>query len=198
MLLGLSFVIIWGIVIWMLGREFQSDTTEVPASWFSVLNSLFIILFAPLFSKVWESKFNPSGPMKFAIGLLFVGLGFAVLSYGASGIPEGAKTASVSLMFLVFAYFLHTLGELCVSPVGLSYVSKLAPVKFVSLMFGIWFTANFFANLLGGVTGSFIDPISEEYGLSAFFLMFTIIPIVAAVIMMLLNPVLKRKMHGIE
>ncbi|APG65329.1 MFS transporter [Tenacibaculum todarodis] len=197
-LLGASFVIIWGIVIWMLNREFQSDTTEVPASWFSVLNSLFIILFAPAFSKLWESKFNPSGPVKFAIGLLLVGLGFGALAYGASGIPEGAKSASVSLIFLVVAYFLHTMGELCVSPVGLSYVSKLAPVKFVSLMFGIWFTANFFANLLGGITGSYMDPIMEEHGLSTFFLIFTIIPIAAALIMLLLNPMLKRKMHGIE
>lgn len=197
-LLALSFVIIWGIVIWMLTREFQSDATEVPASWFSVLNSLFIILFAPIFSKIWESKFNPSGPVKFAIGLLLVGLGFAALAYGSAGIPDGAKTASVSLMYLVIAYFLHTMGELCVSPVGLSYVSKLAPVKLVSMMFGIWFTANFFANLLGGFTGSFIDPISEEYGLSTFFLIFTIIPIAAAVIMFLLNPMLKRKMHGID
>ncbi|WP_055447772.1 peptide MFS transporter [Lacinutrix mariniflava] len=198
LLLGSSFVIIWGIVIWMLTREFQSDATEVPASWFSVLNSLFIILFAPMFSKLWESKLNPSGPVKFAIGLFLVGLGFGVLAYGAAGIPDGAKTASVSLIFLVIAYFFHTLGELCVSPVGLSYVSKLAPVKFVSLMFGIWFTANFFANLLGGFTGSYIDSISEEYGLSTFFLMFTIIPIVAAVIMLVLNPMLKRKMHGIQ
>jgi POT family proton-dependent oligopeptide transporter len=198
MLLGLSFVIIWGIVIWMLNREFQMDTTEVPASWFSVLNSLFIILFAPVFSKIWESKYNPSGPIKFAIGLLLVGVGFAVLAYGSAGIPDGAKTASVSLMFLVFAYFFHTMGELCVSPVGLSYVSKLAPLKFVSMMFGIWFTANFFANLIGGFTGSYMDPIMEEHGLSTFFLIFTIIPIAAAIIMFLLNPMLKRKMHGIE
>jgi len=182
----------------MLNREFEAETTEVPASWFSVLNSLFIILFAPVMGKIWESKYNPSGPMKFAIGLLLVGIGFAVLAYGAMAIPDGAKTASVSLMFLVFAYFFHTMGELCVSPVGLSYVSKLAPLKLVGLMFGVWFTANFFANLLGGITGSFIDPISEKYGLSTFFLIFTIIPIAAAVIMMLLNPMMKRKMHGIE
>lgn len=196
--LGLSFVIIWGIVIWMLNRDFQLEATEVPASWFSVLNSLFIILFAPLFSKIWQSKYNPSGPVKFAIGLLLVGLGFAVLAYGAAGIPDGAKTASVSLIFLVVAYYLHTMGELCVSPVGLSYVSKLAPVKLVGLMFGVWFTANFFANLLGGFTGSYIDSISEKYGLSTFFLIFTIIPIAAALIMLMLNPMMKRKMHGIE
>lgn len=196
--LGLSFLIIWGIVIWMLKREFSSDATEVPASWFSVLNSLFIILFAPLFSKIWESKFNPSGPIKFALGLVLLGVGFAVLSYGASTIPEGAKTASVSLMFLVVAYLFHTLGELCISPVGLSYVSKLAPLKLVGLMFGIWFIANFIANLLGGITGSYIDQISEEYGLSTFFLIFTVIPIVAALILVVINPIMKRMMHGIK
>lgn len=196
--LGLSFVIIWGIVIWMLKKEFSSDATEVPASWFSVLNSLFIILFAPLFSKVWESKFNPSGPIKFALGLVLLGIGFAVLSYGASAIPEGAKSASVSLMFLVVAYLFHTLGELCISPVGLSYVSKLAPLKLVGLMFGIWFIANFIANFLGGITGSYIDQISEEYGLSTFFLIFTVIPIAAAVILVVINPMMKRMMHGVK
>ena len=196
--LGLSFVIIWGIVIWMLKKEFSSDATEVPASWFSVLNSLFIILFAPLFSKVWESKFNPSGPIKFALGLVLLGIGFAVLSYGASAIPEGAKSASVSLMFLVVAYLFHTLGELCISPVGLSYVSKLAPLKLVGLMFGIWFIANFIANFLGGITGSYIDQISEEYGLSTFFLIFTVIPIAAAVILVVINPMIKRMMHGVK
>ncbi|WAC01429.1 oligopeptide:H+ symporter [Lacinutrix neustonica] len=196
--LGLSFVIIWGIVIWMLNREFQADTTEVPASWFSVLNSLFIILFAPVFSKIWESKFNPSGPVKFAIGLLLVGLGFGILAFGATAIPDGAKTASVSLMFLVGAYLLHTLGELCVSPVGLSYVSKLAPAKLVGMMFGIWFVSNFLANLLGGITGSYMDPIMEEHGLSNFFLIFTIIPIVAALVMFLLNGKIKKMMHGIQ
>jgi len=196
--LGLSFVIIWGIVLWMLKREFEADATEVPASWFSVLNSLFIILFAPLFSKIWESKFNPSGPIKFAIGLVLLGVGFAVLAYGASEIPEGAKTASVSLMFLVVAYLFHTLGELCISPVGLSYVSKLAPLKLVGLMFGIWFIANFIANFLGGITGSYIDQISEEHGLSRFFLIFTIIPFAAALILVIINPIMKRMMHGVK
>lgn len=196
--LGTSFAIIWAIVIYMLYNQFTQDRTEVPASWFGVLNSFFIIAFAPLFSKIWKSKFNPSGPVKFAIGLILLGSGFAVLSYGSLGIPVGAKTASVSMIFLVLAYLLHTLGELCLSPVGLSYVSKLAPVKLVGLMFGIWFFANFVANLLAGLTGSYIDPIVEEYGMPTFFMIFTIIPVAAGLVLIILNKKLISMMHGIR
>jgi len=196
--LGTSFVIIWGIVIWMLIREFKADATEVPASWFGILNSFFIIAFAPLFSKIWETRFNPSGPVKFAIGLFLVGFGFAILAYGSYGIEQGAKTASVSMAWLILAYLFHTLGELCVSPVGLSYVSKLAPVKLVGLMFGIWFVANFIANLMAGITGSYIDAITEKYSISVFFLIFTIIPIAAALVMLALNGFMKKRMHGVE
>jgi POT family proton-dependent oligopeptide transporter len=195
--LGTSFLIIWGIVIWMLVREFRADATEVPASWFGILNSFFIIALAPLFSKMWESRYNPSGPVKFAIGLILMGLGFAILAYGGTEIEQGAKTASVSMIWLILAYLLHTLGELCVSPVGLSYVSKLAPVKLVGLMFGIWFIANFIANYTAGLTGSFIDEITTKYSISYFFLIFTFIPIAAGLVMLGLNKMLKKKMHGI-
>lgn len=198
LLLGSSFVIVWGIIIWMLNREFQADVAEVPASWFQILNSFFIISFAPLFSKIWESKLNPSGPVKFAIGLLLLGIGFAILAYGGSTIPQGAQTASVSMIWLILAYWFHTMGELCVSPVGLSYVSKLSPARFVGLMFGIWFVANFFANLLAGLTGSFIDNIINNYSITVFFLIFTFIPILAGAIMLGLNGFLKKKMHGID
>ena len=194
--LGTSFVIIWGIVIWMINNEFSQDATEIPASWFSVLNSLFIIIFAPIFSKIWASKYNPSGPIKFSIGLILLGLGFGFLAYGSMSIPYGAQTASVSILWLVIAYLFHTLGELCVSPVGLSYVSKLAPVRLVGLMFGFWLLSSFFANLIGGFTGSYINIISEKVGLSGFFLIFTLIPIGAGIVMFLLNGFLKKKMHG--
>jgi POT family proton-dependent oligopeptide transporter len=197
-ILGSSFVIIWGIVLWMLNREFTQDAAEVKASWFGILNSFFIIAFAPLFSKIWQSKLNPTGPVKFAIGLVLLGLGFGILAYGSMGIPLGAKTASVSMIFLILAYLFHTLGELCVSPVGLSYVSKLAPLKLVGMMFGIWFVANFIANLTAGFTGSYIDPIVEEYGMSTFFLIFTIIPLGAGVLMLILNKTLLKMMHGIR
>ena len=194
--LSTSFVIIWGLVIWMLWREFNAEATEVPASWFGILNSFFIISLAPLFSKIWESKYNPTGPVKFAIGLMLLGFGFAILAYGSMSIDQGAKVASVSMIWLILAYLFHTLGELCVSPVGLSYVSKLAPAKLVGLMFGIWFVANFVANLLAGLTGSLIDGITEKYSLSAFFLIFTVLPFLAGLVMLGMNKFLVKKMHG--
>jgi len=196
--LGTSFVIIWAIVIWMLVREFKSDSTEVAASWFSVLNSLFIIIFAPLFSKIWQSRFNPSGPVKFALGLILVGIGFAALAYGSLSIPQGAQFASVSMIWLILAFLFHTLGELCVSPVGLSYVSKLAPVRLVGLMFGVWFIANFLAGVIGGWTAGYMDPILEDYGLATFFMIFTLIPIAAGLIMLAISKWVIRKMHGIR
>ncbi len=196
--LGASFAIIWGIVIWMIVREFSETATEIPASWFSVLNSLYIILLAPLFSKIWSSKYNPSGPVKFAIGLILLGAGFAFLAFGAWGIPLGAEQASVSIVWLILAYLFHTMGELCISPVGLSYVSKLAPIKLVGLMFGFWFVCSAVANYLGGKTGSYIDKISEAYGLSNFFLIFFVIPVLAGILMIVLKPILIKKMHGID
>ncbi len=171
---------------------------EVPASWFGILNSLFIILFAPLFSKIWESKYNPSAPVKFGVGLILLGLGFGVLAYGSANILPGATSAEASMIFLIVAYFLHTLGELVVSPVGLSYVSKLSPPKLIGMMFGIWFLANFVANLLAGLSGSMIDYISETYSMSVFFMIFTAIPIVAGVAVMSMNKFLTKKMHGIR
>jgi proton-dependent oligopeptide transporter, POT family len=171
---------------------------EVPASWFGVLNSLFIILLAPVFSKIWGSKYNPTGPVKFGIGLILLGLGFAVLAFGSMTIPKGAETAQVSMIFLILAYLLHTMGELAVSPVGLSYVSKLSPANLVGFMFGIWFLASFVANTLAGLSGSFIDKISEEFGLTVFFLVFTAIPALAGVAIMLMNKFLLKKMHGIR
>ena len=197
-LLGISFAIIWGLIVWMLKKEFTQETTEVPASWFGILNSFFIIAVAPLFSNLWQSKYNPTGPMKFAIGLILLGLGFGVLSFGSLSIPLGAKSASVSMIYLIVAYFLHTMGELFLSPVGTSYVSKLAPVKYLGLMFGVWYLASFVANTLAGITGSYIDPIVDNKGMSFFFMIFMVIPIGAGVIMILLNKTILKLMHGIR
>ena len=196
--LGISFLSIWGFVIWKLSIIFSSQSTEIEASWFLILNSLFIIFLAPLFSKWWESKFNPSAAVKFGIGMILLGIGFGALAYGSSDIPQGAKTASVSLIWLVLAYLFHTMGELCISPVGLSYVSKLVPAKKIGMMFGIWYLVNAVGNFLAAKTGSYIDPIVEKYSMSYFFLIFTIIPAVVGLIFLVLNPLIKRLMHGIR
>ncbi|PHI19118.1 MFS transporter [Lewinellaceae bacterium SD302] len=199
-LLGLGFVGVWGLIGYMLYQQFTADSNEVPAGWFQIFNSLFIICLAPTFSKLWAKNIPAlrSGPIKFALGLTLLGLGFAILAFGAMSIPDGAKTASVSMFWLIAAYLFHTLGELCISPVGLSYVSKLAPLRLVGLMFGVFFVANFIANFAGGLTGSYIEPIAEEIGLSGFFLIFAAVPIGAAIVLVLINPWMKKMMHGIE
>jgi len=197
-ILGISFLGIWGIAIWKLTVILPKDNAEIEASWFLILNSLFIIGLAPLFSKWWESKYNPPAAVKFGIGMLLLGIGFGALAYGSSGIPQGAKTASVSIIWLVIAYLLHTMGELCVSPVGLSYVSKLVPPKKIGMMFGIWYLVNFLGNFLAGYIGKSIDSIVEQYSMSYFFLIFTIIPVVVGVIFLVLNPLMKKLMHGIR
>jgi POT family proton-dependent oligopeptide transporter len=196
--LGTSFIGIWGIVIWKLSVIIPQQNAEIEASWFLILNSLFIIFLAPLFSKWWESKFNPSAAIKFGIGMILLGIGFGALAYGSSSIPQGAKTASVSLIWLVLAYLFHTMGELCVSPVGLSYVSKLVPAKKIGMMFGIWYLVNALGNYLAAKTGSYIDPIVEQYSMSFFFLIFTIIPAIVGLIFLILNPLIKKLMHGIR
>ena len=176
----------------------KENEIQIPATWFLILNSLFIIAFAPLFSKWWESKYNPAPAYKYAIGLFLLGIGFAFLAYGASGIPQGAKTASVSMLWLILAYLFHTLGELCVSPVGLSYVSKLVPARMIAFMFGVWYLALAIGNKTSGQMGAMIDDITAKYDISTFFLIFTFVPIIIGVIALLLNPVLKKLMHGVR
>lgn len=198
LILGTSFVIIWAVVIWMISNQFSNPEVEVPASWFSILNSLFIITLAPLFSKLWESKYNPSGAIKYALGLLLLGAGFAFLAYGSSDIPSGAKAASVSMIWLIFAYLFHTLGELCISPVGLSYVSKLVPARMIAVMFGIWYLAVAIGNKTAGTMGGMIDDFTAQYSLSSFFLIFTLVPFIGSLILIIINPIIKKLMHGIK
>jgi POT family proton-dependent oligopeptide transporter len=199
-ILGIAFVLVWILIGNMLYEQFTTTEPEVAAGWFQIFNSLFIICFAPAFASLWEKKisFLQRGPVKFAMGLILLGIGFAILALGASTIPDGAKTASVSMFWLIAAYLFHTLGELCISPVGLSYVSKLAPVRLIGLMFGVFFVANFVANFAGGLTGSYIEPIAEQVGLSGFFLIFAIIPITAGLVFIAISGWMKKMMHGID
>ncbi|WP_415375855.1 peptide MFS transporter [Patiriisocius sp. Uisw_017] len=196
--LALSFVIIWIIAIWMLFTEFQKDIAEVPASWFGVLNSLFIIAMAPLFSKWWESKYNPNANMKYAIGMILLGIGMACVAIGASDIPAGAETAAVSMIWLILVYFFHTMGELCISPVALSYVSKLVPGRMIAMMFGVWYLAVAIGMKLAGVFGEASEGIAQTEGLSYFFWILTAVAVGLGVLSALLYPVIKKLMHGVR
>ena len=178
--------------------EKAENEIEIPATWFLILNSLFIILLAPLVSKLWESKYNPSLAGKYALGLFLLAGGFAFLAYGAKDIPQGAQTASVSFFWLIMAYLFHTLGELCVQPVGLSYVSKLVPARMIAFMFGVWYLALAIGNKTSGVLGEMIDEITAKYDISTFFMIFTVIPVIIGVIALVLHPLLKRLMHGVK
>ncbi|PNQ75231.1 MFS transporter [Hanstruepera neustonica] len=197
-ILAIAFIGLWILVLYRLNDKFSQEGNEVEATWFGILNSFFIITLAPLFSRWWESKYNPSAAMKYGIGLILLGLGFAFLSYGAGEIPSGAKTASVSMVFLIMAYLFHTMGELCISPVGLSYLSKLVPARMIGFMFGIWYLAIAVGQKAAGTMGGMIDKISEEYSMSTFFLIFTLVPIGAGFVAIVLNPLLKRLMHGVR
>ena len=197
-MLAIAFILIWALVVYRIWDKATSEELKVDATWFGILNSFFIITLAPLFSKWWESKYNPSAAMKYGIGLILLGLGFAILAYGASDIPSGAKTASVSMAFLIFAYLFHTMGELCLSPLGLSYLSKLVPARMIGFMFGVWYLAIAVGQKVANTMGGMIDKISEQYSLGIFFLIFAIVPIVVGFISMILNPILKKLMHGVR
>jgi proton-dependent oligopeptide transporter, POT family len=196
--LSISFIIIWGIAFWMLNDQFSGETLEVPASWFASLNSLYIITLAPLFSKWWESKYNPSANMKYAIGMSFLAIGMICVAIGSDGIVPGAKTASVSMIYLILVYLFITMAELCISPVGLSYVSKLVPGRMIGMMFGIWYLAVAIGMKGAAKFGENIDKIADEKGLSYFFWMLAIVSLVVAFISLIMSPVIKKLMHGVR
>lgn len=196
--LGIAFVGIWGLVIFRLVNKFSEPGNTIDASWFAILNSFFIISLAPLFSKWWESKYNPSAGMKYGFGLILLGIGFGILAFGAWDIPQGAMTAKVSIIFLILAYLFHTMGELCLSPLGLSYVSKLVPPRMIAFMFGVWYLAIAVGQKSAGAMGGMIDKISHEYSIGTFFLIFTIVPIGMGLLAMSLSPFMKKLMHGIK
>jgi len=158
-----------------------------PASWWQAVNALEIILFAPVFAWLW-TRLGPSGPStptKFALGLIGVGLGFIVLIPGAQMAAAGVK---VGIVWLMLVYLLHTLAELCLSPVGLSAMTKLAPARIMSLIMGVWFLGASVGNFLGGQAAAFYEsmPLSTLLGAVA------VLPIVAGVAMFLFRKPLTR------
>jgi POT family proton-dependent oligopeptide transporter len=139
-------------------------------SWLQSLNALFIIALAPVFAWLWVrlGSREPSSPAKFVLGLAAAGLGFVVLAVGAAQATGGAQ---VSPMWLVAVYVLHTIGELCLSPVGLSAMTKLAPARIGSLLMGVWFLSLSVGNYLGGRIASLYEalPLSNLFWLIAAF-----------------------------
>jgi proton-dependent oligopeptide transporter, POT family len=131
---------------------------EIPTGWFQSLNSIFIILCAPFFAWMWialaRRNLNPSAPAKFALGLMLMGSGFLVMAAAATIVAHGSK---VLPYWLTMTYLLHTFGELCLSPVGLSYYTKLAPKRFVGQMMGMWFLATSLGNLVAGLIAGEFD-----------------------------------------
>ena len=158
-----------------------------PASWFQSLNSAFIVLLAPLFAWLWVrlGKHDPSSPAKFTIGLVFVALGFAILIYAAQRAEQGVM---VSPLWLTATYLLHTIGELCLSPVGLSAMTKLAPARIAGLTMGIWFLAASVGNYMGGRVAS----LYESFSLPSLFSAVTLFALGATVVLALLVRPIQR------
>jgi proton-dependent oligopeptide transporter, POT family len=136
---------------------------EVPTLWLQSANSVFVVALAPVFAWLWVALgrrgHDLSSPAKFSFGLLLAGLGFLVMVAAANKVIEGGGAAvRVSMLWLVLSYFLQTLGELSLSPVGLSSMTKLAPHRFVGQMMGVWFMASALGNLIAGLVGGHVDP----------------------------------------
>lgn len=168
---------------------------EVPAAWFQSLNPFFIITLAPVLAVLWVKlgKREPNSPVKFAMAMFFLALGFLCM-VGAVLEQGGDTTVKTSMLWLVGAFFFHTLGELCLSPIGLSLVTKLAPLRLASLMMGAWFGCNAIANYVAGYVGSHVG----ELGAMAIFSGIAASATVSGLILLLFSNTLVRWMHGAE
>ena len=193
--LFVCFLLIWGVAIYAIRSEFLKKTSEIAVSWFSVLNAFFVITLASSVSKIWSSKYNPSVAFKYGFGLFFVALGYLVVWFGAKGLSQDMK---ISMAYIILIYFFHTIGELFISPVGLSYVSKLVPHRMLAFMFGTWYLGIAIAQKVAATLGGQVVSITKEYGLSTFFLIFAGIAAGAGILVMLYNPVLKKLMHEVK
>lgn len=180
---------------------------EMPASWFQSFNPLFVVVLAYIMPGAWsflnKRSMEPSSPTKQAIGLLLLSLGYLFICFGVKDAIPGVK---VSIIWLTGLYFIHTMGEIALSPIGLSMVNKLTPLRFASLMMGIWYlstaTANKFAGMLSGlypeagkVKSLFGYQIENMYD---FFMVFVVMSGVASLILFLLSKKLQKMMHGVE
>ena len=220
-LIVVGILILFSLIFWALFEQAGSSLNiltdrgvnrvmfgwEVPASMFQSLNAGFIFTIAPLFAMLWialaKRNMEPSTPIKFSIGIIFVGLGFLALVYGMSS----SKGLQTGVLWIVLIYLLHTLGELCLSPVGLSSVTKLSPQRIVGFMMGMWFFAsaagNYVAGLIARATASESSGVSNDiFNLAqkqSFIDVYTDVGLIAigcGIFLAVITPILKRLMHG--
>lgn len=168
---------------------------EVPASWFQSINAVFIIILAPVFTIMWtklsEAKLNPRTPVKFALSLVFLGVGFGIMALANDTFNESKML--ISPLWLVMVYFFHTVGELFMSPIGLSMITKLSPAKIVSVMMGLWMGSI----ALGNYLAAQMTAISESYGFDTFYFI-TVYALIAAAVAFAVSPFLNKMMKGIH
>ncbi len=176
---------------------------EIPATWFQSVNAIFIVIFAPVFSVLWvklsKRNLNPNTPMKFVWGMLLLSFGFVIMAIADGVSNSGDTITKVSPLWLIMVFMMHTFGELCLSPIGLSMVTKLSPAKLVSTMMGVWMgsfaAGNFVASQMKAISIKLETVIGQEVPVFWFIAIETAI---AAVILLTLTPWLKRMMKGIS
>ncbi len=170
----------------------------IPTSWFQAVNPLFIILFAPIMASLWlklsNAKKDLSIPVKMALGMVLLGVGFffmlgAVMERGGDIADENVKAG---IMWLIMTYMFHTIGELCLSPIGLSMITKLAPVKLASMLMGVWFLSPFVAQIAGGYIASYV----ETLGAFKIFSIIAVFVIAAGIVLYFISKKLVTMMHG--
>ncbi|BDY04062.1 peptide MFS transporter [Ferrimonas sp. YFM] len=212
MVLGLFTIVFWagfeqaGGLMNLFTNDFTDrmiGSFEVPTTWFQSLNAIFIVVFAPVIASIWVRMGDrePTSPVKFAMGLILLGIGFLFMM-GAVVQMDGDASNKSSMMWLVGAYFFHTMGELCLSPIGLSMVTKLAPLRIASLMMGAWFLFVAVANKVAGFVGSFIGHGGEaEEQLANAMSIFSgifITAVASGVLLYFISDKLVDWMHGAE
>ena len=180
---------------------------EIPTPWLQMINPFFVIILAPIFAYFWNTRLGQAlnTPLKMGLALIILGVGFwsmlvagfqrgATWGGGLSIIDNPDGMVKASIIWMILTYFLHTIGELSLSVVGLSIVTKLSPARFASLFMGVWIMSTAFANMLAGLISSYV----EKLGASTVFASISLIEILLGILMVSLNKVIERMMHGVR
>ena len=170
-----------------------------PASWYQAMNPLFVICFSPVFAALWVNlarrNLEPTIPVKFALGVLQMGLGFLIIAYAAWLVVQGGEGTKVLPVWLLLTYLLHTFGELCLSPIGLSAVTKLAPARYGSQMMGTWFAGTALGNLMSGLIAGHLGSEDIAHAPGRFMMIFMIAAAFGVLLLILAKPIQRLVEH---